>query len=825
MNYYHVFRHQLLFLFVLLFGISISGIANSANPLANLIATHGPSNKAPLFVYFDATGSTDADNTHPFHELTYCFDVDTSADPTATYSLANADSDFLDYQKDTFCGGPQFAYVYESAGTYTASVTAIDSDGNQNVTTVSITVSDYNSNETLCVAGSVFTDCPVGATQKTYGSAGYTSVNESIESALSGSSCNGGATQCKKVLFRAGELFSFTGSTNISVDGVYIGGFGTHTFFNGTTTNQFIATNNSTTACGNAKPQLFNISSDDVRIANMQFTDTCIGSANSNKQAALLTIQSNTSGDSDFILVQKVKAHNMNQILSNGSNSQGTYSDFVLPRNIGFFENEFTECANDPSGSAANCFYIGGLRLAFVGNLLSDSIGGEHVLRMWHVGEDAGPDNGGAFIFANKFELQSPQKSLLTIRAGGLFCAQAKNWGGDFWSEEAQVSNNYFIANGSPPVEFGGQNGCCTGGGNIRCGAGNTGLDQNKYRNNIAEGNYVRHRTDPNPDQPSGQGFVNLINLDGQSPLATYPSSFTGTGCSTSGPTCNTSNYTPGCCAEGLAIPVDQRFQFDSFSGRNNIGSWLGLPDSWTSGPSAGLFGGSALEQNGWPTQGTIWLQNNTVLAGNRSTVSENQSVIRTRCIPTNTFAENNVAYGPQGAGVYGPQGLQSPCQTNSNNFQKNTSSLSGVSQITTGCPYVSCASSNAINFRLSAVSPNNALVDAGTTSIKIDMEQHIRPHNTLWDVGAFEQSASPFDFGSGPAGPVCGNGIREGSEECDVGNTNGTEGCDPNCNIVENRLGVDTYRCDTTVSPNVCTLTQCSDRSPRPSCGVGCRD
>ena len=306
MNYY-VLRQRLLFFFVLMFVLSISSIANAANPVASLTKSNGASNKVPLFVYFDATGSTDADTAHPMHELTYCFDVDTSTDSTDTYSIANANGDFLNFQKDTFCGGPQFAYVYESAGSYTASVTVIDPDGNSNTATVSVTATAYASTETLCVSDNTdptnYTGCPGGATQKVEGSTGYESGKDAINTALSGTQCNSGSTACKQILFKAGGTYRFFNSSDLNVDGVHIGAYGTGN--NG----KFIGVNNSTTDCGTTT--LFNITADDIRITNIDWTDSCIGSTNANRQMAFMNTQSNTSGDSDYILVQKSLAYHV----------------------------------------------------------------------------------------------------------------------------------------------------------------------------------------------------------------------------------------------------------------------------------------------------------------------------------------------------------------------------------------------------------------------------------------------------------------------------------------------------------------------------------
>eukprot|EP01022_Parablepharisma_sp_SALTPOND_P013163 TRINITY_DN173_c2_g1_i5.p1 TRINITY_DN173_c2_g1~~TRINITY_DN173_c2_g1_i5.p1 ORF type:complete len:100 (-),score=2.11 TRINITY_DN173_c2_g1_i5:27-326(-) len=56
----------------------------------------------------------------------------------------------------------------------------------------------------------------------------------------------------------------------------------------------------------------------------------------------------------------------------------------------------------------------------------------------------------------------------------------------------------------------------------------------------------------------------------------------------------------------------------------------------------------------------------------------------------------------------------------------------------------------------------------------------------------------------------VCGNGVREGSEQCDDGNTNSGDGCDSSCNVESG------YICSGE-RPDVCRNTQ--------TCGKGISD
>lgn len=116
--------------------------------------------------------------------------------------------------------GPVAAHVYESPGTFTATLTVIEADGTAvgtDTETVVVTNPDtvYAGTLTTCIStGSTFTGCPSGATQVT---------TTNVATAM------GYATDGHRVLFRRGD--SWTASTIPSVpesDGpVTIGAFGT----------------------------------------------------------------------------------------------------------------------------------------------------------------------------------------------------------------------------------------------------------------------------------------------------------------------------------------------------------------------------------------------------------------------------------------------------------------------------------------------------------------------------------------------------------------------------------------------------------------------
>lgn len=168
------------------------------------------SGTAPLGVVFDATGTTDADTTKPFHDLLYQWSFgDLAAGNWTTGANPGAS------KNGAF--GAVAGHVYERAGTYTWVL--LVSDG----TTVSrtsgtITVVDpdvtFAGTATVCVSTSGdFTGAPTGATQVT---------NSDFDAVIATHMGTG-----KRVLFRRGETFvSSTAATVSSAGPNTIGAYG-----------------------------------------------------------------------------------------------------------------------------------------------------------------------------------------------------------------------------------------------------------------------------------------------------------------------------------------------------------------------------------------------------------------------------------------------------------------------------------------------------------------------------------------------------------------------------------------------------------------------
>jgi hypothetical protein len=179
---------------------------------------------APLYVNFDATGTTHPQITNPTHDLFYSWIFgDTGAGNWAN----GVQSAGLTSKNAAF--GPVTGHVFETPGTYTVNLVAMD--GVSTVTkSVTITVQDpnvvYAGTNTICLStSSNFTGAPSGSAKYTVSSDMYTAFNTYKASN-------------KRLLFCKADSWVSSATVSISgLTGAFIGGYGTgaaHTFASGT---------------------------------------------------------------------------------------------------------------------------------------------------------------------------------------------------------------------------------------------------------------------------------------------------------------------------------------------------------------------------------------------------------------------------------------------------------------------------------------------------------------------------------------------------------------------------------------------------------------
>jgi hypothetical protein len=156
------------------------------------------SGTAPLAVLFDATGTTAASGIDPFRQITYSFNF--GDERGETWAVDGA-------AKNTQVGGPIAAHVFNTPGTFTATVTTADGSTASVQVVVADPASVYAGTKTVCVSPAKnYTGCPAGATQA------------SAYPALPWSG--------KRVLLHAGESFGAIGLEDGNA-GVQVGSYGT----------------------------------------------------------------------------------------------------------------------------------------------------------------------------------------------------------------------------------------------------------------------------------------------------------------------------------------------------------------------------------------------------------------------------------------------------------------------------------------------------------------------------------------------------------------------------------------------------------------------
>lgn len=171
---------------------------------------------APLSVFFDASGTTAATLTSkPFHELVYVWSFgDTAGGATWTYGARSGLS-----KNQAF--GPVASHVFETAGSYTVTLTVFhfDSGGTMSSasTTKTITVTDADTvfsgtNTIVFATDGVFTGKPTGAQEVTA---------SDFASAVNTYQATG-----KRLLFKKGQTFTNTSVARLSVGSSQIGAWG-----------------------------------------------------------------------------------------------------------------------------------------------------------------------------------------------------------------------------------------------------------------------------------------------------------------------------------------------------------------------------------------------------------------------------------------------------------------------------------------------------------------------------------------------------------------------------------------------------------------------
>lgn len=175
----------------------LPALAQAAAPSISVAASR-TSCTAPCYIHFDATGTTDADTTKPFHDLLYQW----SFGDTSAGNWGNGANTSLP-KNGAF--GPVAAHLYETAGTFT--VTLQVGDGTNTVKNSSITITVASANTTF----SATTVCIAASTLPVAGSGGCPSGAAVATNSDFAAEC---ATQLaagkKRLLWKRGDTFTYS---------------------------------------------------------------------------------------------------------------------------------------------------------------------------------------------------------------------------------------------------------------------------------------------------------------------------------------------------------------------------------------------------------------------------------------------------------------------------------------------------------------------------------------------------------------------------------------------------------------------------------------
>lgn len=353
------------------------------------------SGTAPLAVVFETRGTKAQATTLPFHELAYCWDFgDPSSGTFRTTGLSKNQAK-----------GPIASHVFEKPGRYSVTVSAQDAQGHVATREVTIAVDDpervFAGEATTCLSDTAeFVGCPAGAKQ----------VQGSALSLLS-DRVRAGA----RLLLRRGGRF--TGSLTINVGGPgSIGAFGPTS-----APLPFIDT---------PKGVVFPVSGEEPRFSDWRIADLEITGTGSTKGI-------DVGGTAKDLLVLRLKAHGLLGCVLAGD----SIIDYYLRRGRTNQDVADVLVVQDStlthSVSGGNLVYTAAHRLVFQGNVFSDSLQGEHLVRTPWI------DRG---VFSSNDLGMAPQpRHLLKMHAPKF--AQ-RGVGFERHTEQVVVSDNIFRGDG-----------------------------------------------------------------------------------------------------------------------------------------------------------------------------------------------------------------------------------------------------------------------------------------------------------------------------------------------------------------------------------------
>ena len=366
---------------------------------------------APLSVHFSAGLTASTPETQPFHNYEYTWNFgDSNSGVWGTSGMSkNTDK------------GPVANHVYETPGTYIATLIVKDGSGTVDSETFTITVQDpnvvFSGNKTTCISKtSVFTGCPQGANQVV--ASNLSNINSYVDAG-------------ERVLLRRGDSWTLNSAISFpsNLGPVHIGAFGA---CNSPDAQGICANAPSITLTG-SDPFIDLSRKRDWRIADISFSGA-------------KTVPGAIYGFRDFrddLLLRLKITGLINGIM--WSNWRQSDSDLID-------DNAIVSCL--VSGSSDMVVYVGSERLSVMGNKIYDS-DDTHVLRVFYGYQSVISHNvlyGASVASLNgrhALKLHGPD-----LPDVGTFTQTGSN-GMRHFTQFAIISNNVFGSSGPWPVSVG----------------------------------------------------------------------------------------------------------------------------------------------------------------------------------------------------------------------------------------------------------------------------------------------------------------------------------------------------------------------------------
>lgn len=356
---------------------------------------------APLYIFFDASATTETSvDTRPFHDLEYRWNFgDAKAGNWANGAQAGINS-------KNIATGPVTSHVFEKPGTYTVALSVNDGTNKVSNSSIKVIVQDpdlvFADTNTICVGATsvpaagngAVGDCPVGAKRV---------QQSSFPAAISSYAKTG-----KRLLFKRGDIFTASTSAGIGTTGPgTIGAFGSGAPPVVQASSNITMLNLS----GRGTPTI-----KDWRIMDLDFNGQSATGVASNGGMNQITILRLTIRNAGFDMNFSVEV--LDYWNNNGSKGHYIWDQLAI-----------VDCTMTNTQHHQGGVYIGARRFTFAGNLMEDTVAGQHVARFTQIVKGV--------VSNNTLGKQAPNKHVIKMH-------------GPTWCDSTNTTCNYLTD--TPPT-------------------------------------------------------------------------------------------------------------------------------------------------------------------------------------------------------------------------------------------------------------------------------------------------------------------------------------------------------------------------------------